>query len=208
VNELIPAKLSLLLAFALAALLLSGCITRRHTDPEHTATEQLLLSTAADRASQNTNFVQFAHQKVYVDPTYFAGYDSKDLDAKYALGAIRDALSSAGALLVDDKKQSEVTIEARNGALSADERSFLFGIPGVPVPLSVYTVVQTPELALFKSNKSASTAKFALLAYATQSREHLYSSGAMVGRAYLHRYTILFISWRTTNVPEIRKARR
>jgi hypothetical protein len=57
--------------------------------------------------------------------------------------------------------------------------------------------------------KTKSTAKFALLAYSTQSREHLYSSGAMVGRSHDHHYTaIIFVGWQRTDVPEMRKAKK
>jgi hypothetical protein len=118
-------------------------------------------------------------------------------------------LSSAGALLVDDKKASEITIEARNGALSADERTLFIGIPSVPIPNSLVTMIGTPEVALYKSMKTKSTAKFALLAYSTQSREHLYSSGAMVGRSHDHHYTVIvFVGWQGTDVPEMRKAKK
>jgi hypothetical protein len=89
-----------LILSALAALTLlgtSGCTTMRQTDPARTATEQLLLSTAADRAVEYVTLAQFANKKVFLDTAYFDSYDSK-----YAIGAIRDALSRAGALLMAD----------------------------------------------------------------------------------------------------------
>jgi hypothetical protein len=183
-----------------AALLLNGCTTVRQTDPPRTATEQLLLSTAADRAIGYVTFEEFAHKKVFLDATYFDSYDSK-----YVLGTIRDALSRAGALLVLDAKSSEITIEARNGALSTDDKTYLLGVPTIGVPIPLAGTVSIPEIALYKSQRQYSTAKFALLAYSTESREHVYSSGAMVGKAHDNYFSVVFVPIHNTDVPEIKK---
>jgi len=194
-------KNSILAAFAALTLLwTNGCTTIRQTDPARTATEQLLLSTAADRATGYVTLDQFANKKVFLDTAYFESYDSK-----YAIGAIRDALSRAGALLMADSKASEITIEARSGALSTDDRTYLLGLPAMGVPIPLAGTVTTPELALYKSSKQYSTAKFALLAYTTQSREHLFSSGSMVGKAYNNYFNIVFVPLHHTDVPEIKK---
>src|SRR5581483_8272588 len=170
----------------LLALLAAGCATSDMTNPPRSVTEQLLLSTAADRAMTNHNFSIFNGRKVYVDGTYFEGYDSK-----YALGAVRDALSSAGALLVDDVTNADIIVQARSGGLSTDSSDSLVGIPkmGMPVPLS--GALQIPEVALWKSQKQNSIAKFALLAYERESRRHVYSSGPLVGKAYNNYYKLL-----------------
>jgi hypothetical protein len=191
----------ILVALAAVALqLTNGCTTMRQTDPARTATEQLLLSTAADRATEDAAFAQFAHKKVFLDTTYFDSYDSK-----YAIGAIRDALSRAGALLMAVNKDSEITIEARSGALSTDDRTYLLGLPAMGVPIPLAGTVSTPEVALYKSSKQHSTAKFALLAYTTQSREHVFSSGSMVGKAYDNYFNILIVPVHRTDVPEMKK---
>ena len=50
---------------------------------------------------------------------------------------------------------------------------------------------------------SVEPAKFALLAYATDSREHVFSSGPMLGKAYNKYYKFLgIIQWTTTDIPE------
>jgi hypothetical protein len=50
---------------AMAALVSGGCVSVRQTDPARTATEQLLLSTAADRATEEMDLAQFARKKVF-----------------------------------------------------------------------------------------------------------------------------------------------
>ncbi len=187
----------------LLALLAAGCATTDETNPPRSVSEQLLLSTAADRALTNADFTVFAGKKIYVDSTYFDSYDSK-----YALGMIRDALSSAGALLMDDVTNSDIIVQARSGGLSTDSSDSLVGIPkmGMPVPLSGSLAI--PELPFYKSDKQHSIAKFELLAYDTKSRQHFYSSGPLVGRAYNNNHAIFFISWNTTDIPEKKKPKK
>jgi len=181
-----------------------GCATSDMTNPPRSVTEQLLLSTAADRAMTKHDFTMFTGKRVFVDSTYFDSYD-----ARYVMGAIRDALSSAGARLVDAVTNSDIIVQARSGGLSIDSSDSLVGIPkmGMPVPLS--GALQIPEIAFWKSQKQRSIAKFALLAYENQSREHFYSSGPLMGQAYNNYYKLLgIITWTSTDIPEKKKPKK
>ncbi len=186
----------------LAAVLMgaAGCQETKLTQPARSAAEQLAISTAADRAIALASFAAFAHQKVFLDTQYFDSYD-----AKYVIGALRDALSQAGALLVADAKESDVTLEARNGALSTDSADTLLGMPATGLPVPLAGPVALPEVALYKTQKLLATAKIALLAYDTRSREHLYSSGALAGKAYIKYFKLLFITYTATDIPEKRR---
>jgi len=175
----------------------SGCAFNRRTEPPRSATEQLLLSTVADRALQSSNFVLFAHRKVFVETNYFDSYDSG-----YVLGTVRDALSRAGALLMENESNSDIAVEIRSGALSADSSDSLIGIPSTGLPIPLVGAIPIPELALYKSEDESAYGKIAVLAYATKSREHIYSSGPLVGKSYNNYHKILFISWITTDIPE------
>lgn len=195
-----PLRLAQVLFSLTGILLLTGCTSTKLTEPPRSAVEQLLLSTAADRAVYSLALTNFLDKKVFLDTSYFESYDSK-----YVIGTIRDSLSRAGALLVADASNSDIIVEARSGALSIDSSDTLIGIPkmGVPVPLS--GAVQTPEVALYKSEKQFSTAKIALLAFDAHSRAHMFSSGSMVGKSYHKYFKFLgFISFTTTDIPEKR----
>ena len=189
--------------FVFGSILLGGCVTNKTTTPTRTATEQLLLSTATDRALQSANFMAFENQKVFLDTTYFDSYDSK-----YAIGTIRDALSRAGALLEDNVTNSDIIVEARSGALSIDSAVLLFGIPNMAVPVPLAGALQVPELAFYKSDKEGSTAKIALLAFVKKSGAHVYSSGPLDGKSYDKHYKLLFISWIRTDIPEKQKNKK
>jgi len=171
------------------ALLIGGCTTNNNTNPARSATEQLLLSTAADHALRSANFRLFENRKVFLDTNYFDSYDSK-----YALGTIRDALSRAGAILEDNATNSDIIVEARSGALSIDNSTFLLGIPSIGAPIPFSGGIQTPELAAYKSQKQRSVAKIALLAFARESRAHIYSSGPLDGSSYNNHYNVFFVS--------------
>jgi hypothetical protein len=191
---------ALILAIFTLGLAVTGCSTYDETNPSRSASEQLLISTAMDRALTNEDLSIFSGRKIYLDATYFASYDQQ-----YALGEIRDALNSAGALLVDNVTNSDLVVEPRSGALSVDASSSLVGIPamGLPVPLS--GALSTPEIAFYKSVKQNSIGKIALLAYDTKSRRHYYSSGPLLGKSYNYYRKILFISWISTDIPEKQK---
>lgn len=190
--------------FAACALgaLMSGCTLSTMTNPPRSATEQLLISTAADRAInayQVSVLDVFAGKKVYVDGTYLESYDSK-----YVLGTVRDALSRAGARLVPTLTNSEIVVEPRSGALSIDSGSSLLGIPQIGAPVATTGAVALPEIAIYKSTHQQAIAKLALLAYETKSGERVYSSGTLSGQSYNNEYKLLLglFDWIRTDIPE------
>jgi len=81
---------------AITALLLPfafGCTAERASAPARTATEQLLLSTAADRAAAQPSLAIPPDTKVFVDRSYFQGYDDG-----YAVDAVRNQFLRPGAV--------------------------------------------------------------------------------------------------------------
>ena len=187
-----------------AALWVAGCAQTNLTSPSRSATEQLLLSTAADRAMQAASLSIFDGKKVYLDASYFDSYDAKN-----AIGTIRDALSQAGARLEPNATNCEIIVEARSGALSIDEADTLIGMPSTGLPIPLAGTLNIPEIAVYKSQRQFSVAKLALLAYSNQTREHYFSSGSMLGKSYNKYYKFLgFITFTRTDIPEKKKARR
>lgn len=139
---------------------LAGCSTSRETEPARTATEQLMISTAVDRALDRLNLKIPAGTKLWVDAAEFDGYDQK-----YAVGAIRDRLLREGARLVADRGQADAVVEIRAGALSTDSDDLLIGVPSMVLPLPLAGAAKTPELALVKKNHDEGVAKIGITAY-------------------------------------------
>lgn len=183
-------------ALVLAA---TGCRTVKVSEPSRTVGEQLLLSTAVDRAVADADLSPLRGKKVYVEEKYFDSYDEG-----YALGAVRQRIAESGALLVSSETNADIIVEARSGGIGLDTAETLIGIPEMGVPIPLTGAVKTPELALYKKNRADSLAKLALFARERDSGSHVYSSGSMAGKAYMNRYKILFVGWRMTDVPEFK----
>jgi len=194
-----------MIVFSLVGILLGGfgCAQSTMTNPARAATEQLLLSTAADRAIQTMSFEDFRNKRVFVDGTFFESYDSK-----YVLGTVREAVSRAGGMLQGDVAKSEIVIEVRSGALSIDSSQSFVGIPQIGGAVPLAGAIQTPELALYKASRQNALAKFAILAYETGSRSYVSSTASNVGKSYNRYYKLLgIIAWTKTDVPENRRSR-
>src|SRR5262249_56835773 len=125
----------------------AGCWPARETEPARTATEQLMISTAVDRAVDRLNLKIPAGTKLWVDAANFDGYDQK-----YAVGAIRDRLLREGAGLVADRGQADAVVEIRAGALSTDSDDLLIGLPSMVLPIPLAGPAKTPDGALAKKH--------------------------------------------------------
>jgi hypothetical protein len=190
----LPATLTLL-----GALALSSCTTMRESAPDRTAREQLLISTAADRAAEKLNLKIPAGTRLFVDPQFVEGTDSK-----YAVAAVRDRLLRNGARLMEKREQADAVVEVRAGALSMDEQQMLVGIPSwdVPVPLAG-GAFKIPEVAFYKEKERVGIAKLAATSYAVADGKLIDSSGPQFGYAHEFEKTVLlFLTWRSTDVPE------
>jgi hypothetical protein len=177
-------------SMALLAVLLSGCTTARETDPQRTATEQLLISTAADRAAAAMSLDVGPDRKCFLDATNFEG-----IDGKYAVAAIRSSLLKKGTRFVPDQKQADTIIEIRSGALSINKSNTLVGIPSVDLPIPLTQEFSTPEIALYKSEEQEGVAKFAATAYDAKDGDFLGESNPPLGRSHIKRRVLLFVSW-------------
>ena len=121
------------------------------------------------------------------------------------MSLLRERISASGAFLVKTDDKADVIVELRADALSMDLADFLVGIPAMAVPIPLAGPVTTPKVALYKSHKFDSITKVALFAYERASGRYVESAGPMLGRAYLHLYRVVFVSWKRTDVPEFHK---
>ncbi|HEY9234733.1 MULTISPECIES: DUF6655 family protein [Phenylobacterium] len=147
------------------AFLLSGCATPVETRPGRTATEQLLVSHAAERAAKQLTLPIPAGASVFLDTANFRGEG-----ADYAQSAIREGLVSRGARLSPTREGADIIVEIRMGVLSIDQISRVLGIPSIQVPISPqWTVVTIPELSIYSRNDRSGVAEFSAFAYERKS---------------------------------------
>jgi hypothetical protein len=161
-------------ASALTMLLavLVGCGTTRMSDSKRTATEQLLVSQAIDRAVMRIDVRPLAGRKVFLETAFMDDVE----DGKYLESALRHQLMATGCLLAKDRDAAEVVVEARAGAVGTDRSSVLLGIPATSVTLKG-NETSTPELVLAKRSEQRGVAKLSVYAYERESGQPVWQSG-------------------------------
>jgi hypothetical protein len=199
------ASVTRVLALGLAvALALSGCTHERLVEPNTTATEQLLVSTAIDHVVAKLKPTVPPGSKAFVDPQYVDTTPADEVVyAKYAIGAVRDQLLRQGVRLVDDRSKADVVIEPRSGAQSIDHDTFLVGVPSFSVPVPLADKLAFPEIALYKKDSQIGVSKLAITAYSENDGRLVGSSGPVTGQSdRTRRVVLLFYAWTETDVPQ------
>jgi hypothetical protein len=170
---------------ALAALCV-GCGTTRRSDTTRTATEQMLLSDAVDRAISRIDFGLLAGKEVYLDNTYLG----TTVDKEYITSTLRQHMLACGCVLKDKKEDAQIVVEARAGAVGTDRHDLLFGTPATTVSLGALspvpgTPIQAPEIAFAKRTDQMGIAKIAVFAYERATGVPVWQSGtdAVASRA-------------------------
>ena len=112
----------------IGSIMILGCTVVRETQPDRTATEQLILSHAVIDAVRQIKADAVAGKKVMLDLSYL-----KTVDIEFTKGELRDRLLQLGAELVADIDMAEIIVEARSSGLGIDDsktmiasRQFLF----------------------------------------------------------------------------------
>jgi hypothetical protein len=161
---------------SLVVLPLAGCGTTRSTDTGRTATEQLLISDAIDRAVQTVDFSALKGQTVYLDDSRLG----EAVDRQYLVSTLRQHLLASGCALRDKKEDAEFVVEARAGAIGTDRNDLLFGVPSMNVPQILPgqpTPAAIPEIPVAKRRDQRGVAKIAVFAYHRPTGAPVWQSG-------------------------------
>jgi len=185
----------LVLAAAGGASLLGGCISSQHhvTHTARSATEQLLVTTAAERALTGLDWPELAARGVAVEVAAPGGTESAWLQAAAEVWA-RDR----GARVVGRDEAEQVLLVVA-GAIGTEGRDVSVGVPAIPTPFGV-----SPPLPLFGRNRR--------LGYARLQLQPLEPSGAgesrgapAEGRAVHTIYRLLFLRFETGSIPDVQE---
>lgn len=165
---------------ALLALTAVGCGTTRSSYSSRTATEQLLVSDAIDRAVSDINFHALAGQAVFLDTTALGPV----LDKEYLSSSLRQHLLASGCVLRESRDKADFVVEARAGVVGTDNHSLLFGIPAMQVPqiLPLQGMVPSaiPEVPFAKRQEQRAMAKIAVFAYHRETGMSVWQSGIAI----------------------------
>ncbi len=166
------------LAVALAALcaLVSGCGTTKWSDSPRTATEQLLISDAVDRAISEIDFSALADRGVYLDTRYII----TALDQNYVISTLRQHMLASGCIIKDKADDADYVVEVRTGSLGTNRQDLLFGVPATNLPTAGLLPIGSasiPEIALMKRTNQQGVCKLAVFAYDRMSGRPVWQSG-------------------------------
>jgi hypothetical protein len=180
-----------LLSSAALLVALAACSGARETQPGRTATEQLLFSVAADRAADQLALAIPAETRVFVEPAYVEGTDSK-----YLLSTIRDRVLRKGAALVDNKAQADLVLEPRIGAISIDRDKTTVGTNSFDLPVPLAGEVHVPDIALYKRDTQQGVIKLAATTYDSKTGKLIQSLDPVYGFSNKTDWgALLIFSW-------------
>ena len=181
-------------ALACLALLVSGCTVRETTTPR-TATEVLLVSTAAERAIKSYDAGPLAGRRVAIDASRYQG-----IDKSYVVSALRSQVVRGGGRLVKDLRATrpeapppEVMIELRSGTLGIWDGDFVIGIPEIPVSAQGLPPALLPPLYLLRRLTAQGWAKFQFRTYDRATLVQVHQSGDLWGSSYYTQWWVLGI---------------
>lgn len=162
-----------LLVLSLSALA-AGCGTTKWSDTARTATEQLLISTAVDRAIDNMDFKPLAGKFVYMDPQYL-----DCTDRNYVISTLRQHMLSEGCVLMPDAASADYVVEVRSGGVGTDHHDVLVGVPAISLGGGLVPGVPSaiPEIPFAKTTAQKGVAKIACFAYNRETGQAIWQSG-------------------------------
>lgn len=154
----------------------SGCGTTRVTDTSRTATEQLLVSQAVDKAVSEIDCRVLAGKPVFFDIQYIEASP----DRGYLVSSLRQHLLASGCHLMEDRAKAAFIVEARSGGIGTDRHQVLVGVPQMNLPgVMPGQPSMVPEIPLAKKTDQKGVAKIALFAYNRQTGLPVWQSGVV-----------------------------
>jgi len=153
-----------------------GCGTTRTSNTARTATEQLLVSDAIDRAVQAIDFSPLSGQSVFFDDRQL--YEA--VDDTYLISSLRQHMLASGCIIKENKEDATFVVEPRAGAIGTDNHDLLFGMPAATVPqFGALTALPSaiPEIPIAKRRNQRGVAKIAIFAYYRETGEPAWQSG-------------------------------
>lgn len=159
-----------------ACALVAGCGTTRWSDTWRTATEQLLITDAIDRAVSEIDLGALAGESVFVDTRYMVG----SIDERYLVSTLRQHLLASGCIIKEKVEDSRYVLEVRAGAVGTNRNDVLFGFPATSLPSGgAFPVAPAsiPEIPLVKRTAQQGVCKVAVFAYDRYSGRPVWQSG-------------------------------
>ena len=154
----------------------AGCGTTKWSDTSRTATEQLLISDAVDRAVTEIDFTILSGREIYLETKFIDGI----VDEKYIIGTMRQHMLASGCIIKDKVDDAQFVVEVRTGAVGTNRNDLLFGVPATNLPTGgMFPLVPSsiPEVPLMKRTNQQGVCKISVFAYDRLSGQPVWQSG-------------------------------
>jgi hypothetical protein len=183
-----PASRHLVILATLCALLqvAGGCAFSTRVQTPRSSWEQILATTAIDRALEQLNWPEVDDKAIAVK----IGTPGDVLDGLYLQRRIEVALANRGARIVRSAEAAEYVLTCLVGAVGLDISGRFMGIQGSSGGLIPFTI---PELALYKSTLREGFAKAEIYLVDLESQKIVHHAGPVEGTAYRLSKTFFFV---------------
>jgi hypothetical protein len=177
----------LVLSATLCALLhvASGCAFSSRVQTPRSSWEQILATTAIDRALKQVEWPEVEGKSVFVE----VGPPGDVLDDLYLQRRIEVNLADRGAQIAGNAKSAEYRLTCLVGAIGLDTSGRFFGLQGSQGGVIPFTI---PELTLYKNTLRRGFAKTEIYLVDLETDKIVHHSGPMEGAAYRRSKTFFF----------------
>ncbi len=143
------------------------------------------MSDAVDSAIEKIDFNCLTGHKIFLDATYLRPIRGVGfVNADYIISSLRQQLTAAGCLILDERDQADIVIEPRVGALGTDGHEVTYGIPQTGQLSSAAAAIShsplfppIPEISFGKLDSQSGIAKIMLFAYDRETHKAIWQSG-------------------------------
>jgi hypothetical protein len=178
----------LVLSATLCALLhvASGCAFSARVQTPRSSWEQILATTAIDRALKQVEWPEVDGKSVFVE----VGPPGDVLDDRYLQRSIEVSLADRGAQITRNAEGAEYLLICLVGAIGLDIGGRFMGLEGTRGGL---IPIKLPELALYKDTLRRGFAKTEIYLVDLETNKVVHHSGPVEGAAYRRSKTFFFV---------------
>jgi hypothetical protein len=174
----------------------SGCATIKQSDTARTGVEQLLISSAVDRALDQIDLSPLRGSKVFVDPQYL-----DCVDKNYVFISLNQRLLAIGATLAAKAEEGDIVLQVGSGGVGTDRHDLFVGITEIPLPPP--SPIAIPQFSLFDRSRANGTAKLCVIAFNAKTRAPIINSGVVLARSDYKTWKLFGAgSYETGSVPQ------
>jgi hypothetical protein len=165
----------------------SGCAFHNQVQTPRSSWEQILATTAIDRALEQLEWPEVDGKSIYVE----VGPPGDVLDELYLQRSIEIALANRGAQIARNPESAKYVLTCLIGAIGLDINGRFLGLQGGSGGILLPFMI--PELPLYKNTLRRGVAKIETYLVELETKKIVHHSGPVEGSAYRRSKTYFFV---------------